>query len=63
MFNAIRKKNDQYGDVYVCKSTDDKPTTEVGNGDIVIEIDTGKYFIFDADGAAWHETQAIDVTP
>lgn len=37
-----------------CLSTDTKPGG-VANGSILLEIDTGKVFIFDETGAAWVE--------
>lgn len=51
-------------------STEDKPT-DVGNGSEFFEIDTGKLFYFDAEGATWEEqpgagpsvdVQALSVT-
>lgn len=36
-------------------STDSKPTTGVGNGSIFIEINTGKVYFFNGEGAAWVE--------
>lgn len=38
-----------------CKSTDTKPTTKVPNGSTCIEVDTGKGFLFDAEGVEWVE--------
>ena len=46
-----------YGEVYNdvrCLSTDEKPT-DVLNGSVLTEIDTGKAYLFDAEGKAWHE--------
>lgn len=46
-----------YGSVYNdvrCLSTDEKPT-DVLNGSVLTEIDTGKTYLFDAAGKAWHE--------
>lgn len=40
--------------VFYCLSTDTKPTG-VGNGDVLIEMDTGKVYLYDADGAEWLE--------
>lgn len=37
-----------------CLSTDTKPTT-YANGSIVIEMDTGKVFMFDEAGVQWIE--------
>lgn len=36
-------------------STDPKPVTDVINGSSFIEIDTGKVYLFDADGGTWNE--------
>lgn len=36
-------------------STDTKPTENVVNGSSFIEIDTGKVYLFDADGGTWNE--------
>ena len=36
-------------------STDSKPTTNVVNGSVFIEIDTGKIYLFDADSSTWKE--------
>ena len=41
--------------VYYCLSTDTKPTDRIGNGDVLIEMDTGKVYLYDADGAEWLE--------
>ena len=38
-----------------CLSTDTKPTDDIANGSILIEMDTGTIFMFDADGADWVE--------
>lgn len=51
MFNAISRKNIEYNDTYVCLSSDTKDETGKGNGDILIEIDTGKVYFFNANGA------------
>lgn len=37
-----------------CLSTDTKPT-DVANGSKMIEMDTGKIYMFDADSASWIE--------
>lgn len=39
---------------YYGLSTDTKPAV-AGNGSAFIEMDTGKVFFFDAEGAAWIE--------
>lgn len=36
-----------------CLSTDTKPSAP--NGSECIEIDTGKIFLYDAEGGEWHE--------
>ena len=36
-------------------STDDKPTENVNNGAVFIEIDTGKVYMFDSEGSQWKE--------
>ena len=49
-----------YGQVYNevrCLSTDDKPT-DVRNGSICIEIDTGTKYVFDKGGGTWHKLPA-----
>lgn len=38
-----------------CLSTDDKPTTGIHNGSSLIEIDTGKGYLFDEASATWNE--------
>lgn len=43
------------GDTYYCKSTDTKPVGCISNGQKLMEIDTGKIYYFDADGAAGSE--------
>ncbi len=42
-----------YNDVR-CLSTDEKPT-DVKNGSTLVEIDTGKGYLFDADSKAWKQ--------
>ena len=47
-----------YGRVYNdvrCLSTDAKPTEDVKNGSTLVEIDTGRGYVFDATGGTWHE--------
>lgn len=36
-------------------STDTKPTTNVANGSIFFEIDTGKVFMYDETNTQWRE--------
>lgn len=38
-----------------CLSTDTKPTEGINNGSSLIEIDTGKGYVFDAENKEWHE--------
>ena len=38
----------------VCLSTDTKPT-DWANGSILMEIDTKKVFVFDAENSTWRE--------
>ncbi len=38
-----------------CLSSDTKPTEGVGNGSVLIEMDTGKIYFFDEAGGAWIE--------
>ena len=47
-----------YGQVYNdvrCLSTDEKPTESIKNGSILVEIDTGTRYMFDAENEQWHE--------
>lgn len=47
-----------YGEVYNdvrCLSTDEKPTENIKNGSTLIEMDTGKGYLFDADAGAWRQ--------
>ena len=36
-------------------STDTKPTENIGNGSVFIEINTGKVYFFDAENSLWKE--------
>lgn len=36
-----------------CLSTDEKPTEGVGNGSILLEMDTSKLYIYDAANETW----------
>ncbi len=38
-----------------CLSGDAKPTDGIANGSIIIEIDTGKIYMFNETGSAWAE--------
>lgn len=39
----------------VCLSTDEKPTGNVENGSMLIEMDTGKVWFYDAENGIWRE--------
>ena len=41
-----------------CLSTDSKPTDGIANGSLVIEMNTGKIFMFNEAGSAWVELSA-----
>lgn len=48
----------QYGQVFNdvrCLSTDTKPLEGIKNGSTLIEMDTGKGYLFDADGGTWRQ--------
>ena len=52
-----------YGEVFNdvrCLSTDTKPLTGIKNGSTLIEIDTGKKYLFDALSKAWNEVVQRD---
>ena len=38
-----------------CLSTDTKPTEGINNGSILLEMDTGKMYMFDKDNEQWRE--------
>ena len=46
---------DRLADTYNGLSTDTKPTAEVRNGDRFVEMDTGKFYMFDAENEQWIE--------
>lgn len=51
-------RQEGYGRVYNdvrCLSTDQKPTEHVKNGSALVEIDTGKGYLFDAASSARRE--------
>ena len=67
---AVRSKNnnvlyDQVGNTLVRKtmanffgaSTDSKPTTNIVNGSSFMEVDTGKYYLFNEGSSTWVETE------
>lgn len=51
-FNYTNGKDRKEGE---CLSTDTKPTTNVANGSILIEMDTQKIFMFDETNSTWLE--------
>lgn len=64
MITILRKNNVDAGDnqrelEIKGLSTDNKPTTinsvNIPNGTVFIEIDTGKIYMFDAQGLLWKE--------
>lgn len=42
-----------------CLSSDTKPITDIANGSILVEIDTGKVFFFNEAGAVWVEQFSV----
>ena len=38
-----------------CLSTDTKPTAYIANGSMLLEMDTGKVFMFDEEHTQWEE--------
>lgn len=38
-----------------CLSTDEKPTTNIANGSTLVEMDTGKVYMFDEENSTWRE--------
>ena len=58
MVSVLEKKGELRE--FYCLSTDDKPTEEdykIGNADILLEIDTAKVYLYDAEGNAWKEVK------
>ena len=37
----------------VCLSSDTKPTDNIENGSVLMEMDTGTMYIFDAENSVW----------
>lgn len=37
---------------------DTKPTTDVRNGDVFVEIDTGDIYMFDEENSTWNKTHS-----
>lgn len=52
MFNLIQEHNVSYGNACVCLSTDEKVEDGFGNGDVLIEMDTGDVYFFNEEGEA-----------
>lgn len=42
---------------YFCKSTDTKPTTNIGYNELLMELDTGDFYYFDTDNT-WKKVGA-----
>ena len=38
-----------------CLSTDEKPIENIANGSILMEMDTGKLYMFDEENKTWKE--------
>ena len=56
MFTSTKYANkDQSAKDYVCLSSDTKPTDGITNGSMCLEMDTGKFYAFDAAGEVWIE--------
>lgn len=55
MVNVIQVGDRSLNKASVCLSTDTKPTSGVGNGDLMIEMDTGKVYFFNQDAGEWIE--------
>ena len=55
--NYSRWQSSEIGYIEVaCLSTDTKPTDDyIQNGSRLIEMDTGKVFLYDAQGKIWRE--------
>lgn len=49
-YNPNGSKNRVEGE---CLSTDTKPTTDIANGSILIEMDTGDIYMFNETAGAW----------
>ena len=47
-YSADAKLIEAYG-----LSTDSKPTTNIANGSMFVEMDSGKIYFFDAEGGDW----------
>lgn len=38
-----------------CLSTDEKPVDNIGNGSVLLEMDTSKVYLFDEENSIWKE--------
>lgn len=38
-----------------CLSTDTKPVDNIGNGSVLLEMDTSKVYLFDEENSIWKE--------
>ena len=47
--------------VFYMTSTDTKPTTDIKNGSIIVEVDTGKHFRFDKENLTWYDFGYVKV--
>lgn len=43
-----------------CLSTDTKPTEDVVNGSVLLEMDTSKIYMFDESGIQWMEVGGVE---
>lgn len=41
--------------IFYLSSSDTKPTENVTNGSVIIEVDTGKQFVFDEEHTTWYD--------
>lgn len=51
------------GSAWICKSHDPKPQSGAGIGDILVEADTGKTFLYAGPTAGWIEWSGGALTP
>ena len=51
----VSVKHDKDSTTYYGLSTDTKPTAGVANGAVFVEMNTGKVYFFDEEGAQWLE--------
>ena len=56
MFSARKYANkDQSAQDYVCLSTDTMPTDGIVNGSMCLEMNTGKFYVYNEAGETWVE--------